>query len=347
MDVAGGGVLVRREAVRELVRDMECDANRSLVVSRSFSRRSATSFSREDTSTGRALPNGLERELSKAELDVILGEERGLGLAEVLVERGMSSSLRRVSCGVGGVELLGDVLPRGFGLGREELRQSFSSAIEGTGGSLGGPISDRPLNPPPSLPPAVSSPVEGVNLLPFVHFSSVSAGPVWPSGVEKPELFLAMGGSGSERGARRDGRLERHCSAPSATLGGGRSDEGPSKRRREASRELGKSGRGPSRRQGLSNLVSSSKPPPKPPRSFGGSATLTRIVRLQRFAPLFANASFKPSSSSNSIYPKPLGFSSLSLIIFTAFVLWPTKNSSRSISVRSKARFPINAVYGG
>jgi len=52
MDVAGGGVLVRREAVRELVRDMECDANRSLVVSRSFSRRSATSFSREDTSTG-------------------------------------------------------------------------------------------------------------------------------------------------------------------------------------------------------------------------------------------------------------------------------------------------------
>jgi len=48
----------------------------------------------------------LERELSKAELDDILGEERGLGLAEVLVERGMSSSLRRVSCGVGGVELL-------------------------------------------------------------------------------------------------------------------------------------------------------------------------------------------------------------------------------------------------
>lgn len=53
-----------------------------------------------------ALPNGLERELSPAELDDIFGEDSGLGLAELLVERGISSSLRRVNCGVGGVELL-------------------------------------------------------------------------------------------------------------------------------------------------------------------------------------------------------------------------------------------------
>lgn len=102
-----------------------------------------------------------------------------------------------------------DVLPRGVGLGREEFRQSFSSAIEGVGSSLGGPISDRPLNPP-NLLPVVSSPVEGTNLLPFVHFSSVSAEPIWASGVEKPELFLVVAGSGSGVGARRDGRLERH-----------------------------------------------------------------------------------------------------------------------------------------
>jgi len=97
IDDAGGGVLVRRDAVRELVRDIGCDAKRSLVISRSFSRRSATSLSRDDTSTGLAAPNGFARELGTAELDVILGEERGLGLAELLVERGMSSSLRRVN----------------------------------------------------------------------------------------------------------------------------------------------------------------------------------------------------------------------------------------------------------
>jgi len=92
-----GGVLVRNDAVPELVRDIGCDAKRSLVVSRSFSRRPSTSLSRDDTSTGRAAPNGLARELGTAELDDILGEERGLGLAELLVERGISSSLRRVN----------------------------------------------------------------------------------------------------------------------------------------------------------------------------------------------------------------------------------------------------------
>lgn len=36
----------------------------------------------------------------------ILGEERGLGVAEALPDRGRSSSFRRPICGVGGVELL-------------------------------------------------------------------------------------------------------------------------------------------------------------------------------------------------------------------------------------------------
>jgi hypothetical protein len=77
------------------------------------------------------------------------------------------------------------------------------------GDSLGGPISDRPLNPLPNLLPALSSAAEGVNLLPLVHLSSVSAGPTWPSGVEKLEVFL-LGGSASGAAASRDGRLERH-----------------------------------------------------------------------------------------------------------------------------------------
>lgn len=113
IDGPGGGVLVRSDAVREFVRDIGCEAKRSLVISRSFSRRSVTSLSRNDTSTGLnvdkrevgqsvtvtylAAPNGLARETGTAELDAILGDESGLGLAELLVERGMSSSFRRVN----------------------------------------------------------------------------------------------------------------------------------------------------------------------------------------------------------------------------------------------------------
>jgi len=50
-----------------------------------------------------AAPKGFEREMDPGG---ILGEFRGLGLAELLPERGKSSSFRRASCGVGGVELL-------------------------------------------------------------------------------------------------------------------------------------------------------------------------------------------------------------------------------------------------
>lgn len=101
-----------------------------------------------------------------------------------------------------------DVLPRATGRGRELLLQSLSSATEGM--SFGGPISDRPLNPPNRLP-LLSSLAEGVNLLPLVHLSSVSAGPGCPSGVENPEPFLLDGdGSESTGAAILDGRFERH-----------------------------------------------------------------------------------------------------------------------------------------
>jgi len=170
IDVEGGGDLVRKDAVRELVRDIGW-ANRSFASSRSFSRRSATSCSREETSTGLAAPNGLERGLTPAELEVIFGEERGLGLAELLVERGINSSFLRVSWGVGGVELFGDVLPRVTGLGLEELRQSVSSVTDGEGRSFGGPISERFLNPLPKRLFVLSPFIDGVNLLPLDHFS--------------------------------------------------------------------------------------------------------------------------------------------------------------------------------
>jgi len=207
---AGGGVLVRKDALREFVREMGWDERRSLTFSRSFSRRSATSFSRVDTSTGFAAPNGFDRELAVA--FAILGDERGLGLADPLLDLGINSSLRRVSEGVGGVELLGDVLPRATGLGREELRQSLSpSAAEGITASLAGAISDLLLNPLPNLLPALSSLVDGVNLLPLDHFSSVSAIPTCPSGVANPgPLLLAVGGSKSGPVDDRNGRLDRH-----------------------------------------------------------------------------------------------------------------------------------------
>jgi hypothetical protein len=88
-------------------------------------------------------PKGLERELEGAES---LGDESGLGLFEALVDRGSNSSFRRLSCGVGGVELVAksktdywriqfefqsrvrDALFCEEGLGRAELLQSPSSA---------------------------------------------------------------------------------------------------------------------------------------------------------------------------------------------------------------------------
>ena len=48
-----------------------------------------------------AAPKGLDLEVVEG-----LGEARGEGVAEVDDERGSNSSLRRLKCGVGGVELL-------------------------------------------------------------------------------------------------------------------------------------------------------------------------------------------------------------------------------------------------
>jgi hypothetical protein len=64
----------------------------------------------------------------------------------------------------------------------------------------------------------------------------------------------------------RGGRLERQSSGLSERLDSGRSlDDGVSNRRREASLEWGRSGSGPSRLHGLSNLaLSSDERPPNP-----------------------------------------------------------------------------------
>lgn len=176
-----GGVVVllmggRSEAVRELVRDI-------VRRSRSFSSRSITSCSRPETSTGLAAPKGLERDDTDTEdVGPIFGDDKGLGVPEALPERGKSSNLRRI-CGVGGVELVGEVL---FLLRDLDFRQSESSPT----GSRGGPMSPRPLAVPNRLP--VSS--DALNLLPIVHESSRSAAPLDPS---NPGSFLRLAGPSS------------------------------------------------------------------------------------------------------------------------------------------------------
>lgn len=217
-----------------------------------------------------------------------MGEDKGLGAEDAVPERGNNSNLRRLSCGVGGVELFAEeknedhwnvaagcninireTLPRETGFGRA-LRQSLGSS------SFGGGISLRPRMLPNRLPePPSSAAAVGLNLLPIAHTSSRSAGLAWPSGVEKPEPFrLNDEVSVVSRGAARAaGRLDRQSLGPSESEGRvrSRSPDGPSNRRREESRESLLGGRGPSRLHGLSNLESSSNPPPEnPPRSLAG-----------------------------------------------------------------------------
>ncbi len=115
------GAPLRSTPWRELLRDMGCWTTRSLVTSRSLSRRSAMTFSLADTSTGLepnrsvnarkmtgregtnlAAPKGLGRFTGL--LCAILGEASGDGVEEVFPERGRSSNFRRVSWGVGGVD---------------------------------------------------------------------------------------------------------------------------------------------------------------------------------------------------------------------------------------------------
>jgi hypothetical protein len=157
---------------------------------------------------------------------------------ELFPERGKSSSFRRVSWGVGGVEEvaalpdkislfreiindLRDVLLRDEKPGRGPLLQSPSP---GESGALGGPMSPRPLNVP-NLRPDPSSSL-GLNLLPMVHAPSLSAAPKLSE--ENPE-FLRLEASASGGGAGRDDRLERQSLEVSETEGGGaRSVGGPS-----------------------------------------------------------------------------------------------------------------------
>ena len=115
------GAPLRSAPCRELLRDMGCWPARSLVASRSLSRRSAMAFSLAVTSTGLnynrsisaqkptrtggtnlAAPNGLGR-LAGLLCD-ILGEASGDGVEEAGPERGRSSNFRRASWGVGGVD---------------------------------------------------------------------------------------------------------------------------------------------------------------------------------------------------------------------------------------------------
>lgn len=113
----------------------------------------------------------------------------------------------------------------------------------------------------PNLPCTDSSGAVGLNLLPMVQCSSLSAAPVWPSVMEKPEpLRRADGASGSA--TFDSGRDDLQSLASSETFGGGggrRSPGCPSKRRCEDSRESPKDGRGASLRQLLENLESSSE----------------------------------------------------------------------------------------
>jgi hypothetical protein len=70
---------------------------------------------------------------------------------------------------------------------------------------------------------------------------------------------------GASDSVTRGGRLERQSSGLSDRMDSGRSLDGVSNRRREASLEWGRSGSGPSRLHGLSNLgLSSDERPPNP-----------------------------------------------------------------------------------
>jgi hypothetical protein len=65
---------------------------------------------RRKRGTHRAAPKGLDRAPPPLTGGVgpILGEDSGLGTLDTFPERGRSSNFRRLSCGVGGVELLAE-----------------------------------------------------------------------------------------------------------------------------------------------------------------------------------------------------------------------------------------------
>ena len=189
---------------------------------------------REETNL--AAPKGLGRFAGL--LWAIFGEASGDGVEEVVPERGRSSNFRRVSWGVGGVDDVAvpsckhsfhmgriidsrDVLLRDERPARGPLLQSLSAGE--SGGTLdGGPMSPRLLVP--NLRPEPSSSL-GLNLLPMVQVSSLSAAPPL-SEPRKPEVLRLATASASGGGARV-GRLERQSLEVSET-GVGASPGGPS-----------------------------------------------------------------------------------------------------------------------
>jgi hypothetical protein len=145
-----------------------------------------------------------------------------------------------------------DVLLRDEKPGRGPLLQSLSAGESGT--LEGGPMSPRPLNVP-ALRPEPSSSL-GLNLLPIVQVSSLSAAPALSE--TNAEFLRLEAASDSDGAGGRVERLERQSLEVSETEEGGgcRSVCGPSWRRRDESREA-RSGRGPCRRHSPENFGSS------------------------------------------------------------------------------------------
>ena len=245
-----------------------------------------------------AAPNGFGRVVLAG-----FGEERGETTVDVLVDLGINSNFRRA--GVGGVDWFGLVLPRDIG---RLLLQSPSS---------GGAACRVPNLLPPLGGGGASS--DGLNLDPIVQVSP--SAPEFGSPPPNPLLFWGRPSESPEYVLDdTNGRLVDRQSLLLSERPEGGGCLSPSNRRREGSRESFKSGSGPSRLHGPSNLASSSKPPSPPMRSLAvlactlsyqygqltrtgsrGSATLTRTVRLAKLCPLLARASFKPSRVANSM----------------------------------------------
>jgi hypothetical protein len=122
-------------------------------------------------------------------------------------------------------------------------------------------MSPLPLRLPNFSPESEGA--EGVTFAPLTQVSAWSAALGSESCRVNPDPLRLRGGSTSGVRVCLAAIAERQSEVSSATLET-RSLGGPSKRR--GGRESRVSGKGPSRRQGLSNLPSSSNPPPRSPK---------------------------------------------------------------------------------
>lgn len=158
-----------------------------------------------------------------------------------------------------------DVLLREIALG---LRQSLSSGTFGAGG----PMSPLPRTLPSLLPGPSDGGALGWNFAPRTQVSSASAREGGASS-RVDDRFANRGGLGPRTGPREAARQSEVCSETDGGSGSRSREPGVlSYCLRDPSRE-GRSGRGPSRRQGLSNF-SSSMPPLKPERSFASDTSV-------------------------------------------------------------------------